>query len=265
MHWVIQNNIYREEGYERLLTQLDRQGTTYDLVKIIPFSDGCIEPDVNPEGPVYVIGALTMSKCARNHGWSPGYIDENIDMLSSIKHWGRMMLNGEGSFVSTFAKAEYVGLDRFHLRPIKDDKSFVGNTYTWTEFDEWRKQVLDLQDTSFTTLTADDLVLMSPIKTIYAEYRFYVVNGRVITGSLYREGSRVVYREVLPKDPAWTFAVAMTAPISLDSWLPNKAFALDVALTPDGYRIVETGALNSVGFYACDMGKFVAAINELSL
>ncbi|MCW7540445.1 ATP-grasp domain-containing protein [Aquabacterium sp. A7-Y] len=48
-----------------------------------------------------------------------------------------------------------------------------------------------------------------------------------------------------------------------DTWCSNPAFWLEVADTPNGLKLLEINAINSSGFYACDMGKFVNAINAL--
>ena len=60
---------------------------------------------------------------------------------------------------------------------------------TRADFIEWRQRVIALDgDSTLTTLTADDLVVLASPKPIHAEYRFYVVDGRVVTGSMYKRG-----------------------------------------------------------------------------
>jgi hypothetical protein len=43
MHWVIQTNIYAEDGFESLVTAIKRLELPYTLVKVVPFI-GDIEP-----------------------------------------------------------------------------------------------------------------------------------------------------------------------------------------------------------------------------
>lgn len=80
---------------------------------------------------------------------------------------------------------------------------------------------------------------------------------KVFTASMYKHGARVVYSDMIPE------YVLKFAQDMVNLWQPNHAFALDVCETPEGMKIVEINSINSSGFYACDMGKFVNAIEEL--
>lgn len=267
MHWVLQQNLYNEQAFTSLLEQLQRQETTYDVVKIIPFIAE-MEPDINPEGSVFVCGATAMGKIAKRKGWLPGYYDvPPMDVIA--RGYGDHMLNAD-AVIAPFKDVPKVW-DRFHLRPVNDGKAFAGTIFTWDEMVKWRDRVaaLDGDDNSLTTLTVRDLVVMSPLKTIYAEFRFFVVRDRVVTGSMYKRGDRVHYSSDV--DPiVWDFAEMLTGQQArrLDqdqpvTFVPAEAYCLDIALTPDGPKVIEINSINSAGFYACDMGKFVDAINWL--
>ena len=47
------------------------------------------------------------------------------------------------------------------------------------------------------------------------------------------------------------------------AWQPARGFALDVALTAGGYRIVEVNCLNMSRFYGADIQRIVAAIETM--
>ncbi len=267
MHWVLQANLYNEGAFLSLLEQLKRQDTTYDVVKIIPFIAE-MEPDINPEGPVFVCGATAMSKIAARKGWTPGYFHVP-DMAAITAGYGEHMLNAE-AVIAPFENLTHIW-DRFHLRPVNDGKAFAGTIFDWDELVEWRARVaaLDGDDNSLTTLTVRDTVVMSPLKTIYSEFRFFVVEDMVITGSMYKRGDRVHYSTVI--DPVVReFAEMLTGQVARRrdeeqpvKFIPATAYCLDIALTPDGPKVIEINSINSAGFYACDMGRFVAAINGL--
>ncbi len=74
---------------------------------------------------------------------------------------------------------------------------------------------------------------------------------------MYKHRDRVVYSDMIPE------YVTKFAQDMADIWCPNRAFDLDVCETPEGMRIVEINSINSAGFYACDMGKFVNAISNM--
>lgn len=258
MFWVLQKNLFNEGAFEELLRQLELQNTSYQIVNIIPFAHE-MEPDVNPEGLVMTLGATSMSKIAKKKGWKPGYFDENLRYDNLLSEYDGYMLN-RGAVVSSLRAAPKCW-DTFFIRPNNDNKLFSGMVMSWEEFEDWRKNIIALDgESSITSMTADDLIVMASLKDIFAEYRFYVVDGKVITGSMYKRSNRVYYVNITEhSDPElWQFAQKM-----VDRWSPNRAFALDIALTENGYSVIEINAINSAGFYACDMGKFINAINEM--
>jgi hypothetical protein len=123
---------------------------------------------------------------------------------------------------------------------------------------EWQAKVIALKEgNSFTTLRPEDLVVVAPVTEIQAEYRLMVIGGEIATGSMYKLGRRVVYDSYI-EPGVLTFAEKR-----IKEFNPAIAYALDIAATPSGYRIIETNSISSAGFYACDMGRFVAGINSL--
>lgn len=38
MHWVIQNNIFKEEGYQELIDSVKRLNIPHTVVKVVPFT-----------------------------------------------------------------------------------------------------------------------------------------------------------------------------------------------------------------------------------
>jgi hypothetical protein len=94
------------------------------------------------------------------------------------------------------------------------------------------------------------------------------VKGEVITGSLYKQGTRVFYKECDDKEIE-RFAQFCAGSIYCSAEGPHGAclgphtFAIDIAVTPDGYKVIELNSLNSSGFYACDMGKYVNAVTTM--
>jgi hypothetical protein len=58
--------------------------------------------------------------------------------------------------------------------------------------------------------------------------------------------------------------LAQFAQSCADRWQPNDAFSLDVAVTPRGFKAIELNSANSAGFYQCDIGAIIDAVNRLS-
>ena len=49
----------------------------------------------------------------------------------------------------------------------------------------------------------------------------------------------------------------------IDKWVPDRAFVMDVAQTPDGFKIIEVNNISSSGFYACDLNKIIIGIESM--
>jgi len=257
MHWVIQNNIKREVGYDAFIESLDRQGISYDLVKVVPFSHTLI-PDVNPKNPVIAIGAYTMEQISKKKGWSPGlYTNENFTYEVWSEKYKGHVLNDDAKVVSFEESVKLHYDEEVFIRPCKDGKEFAGMVTTWKSFTEWANRVLALEEDMYKTITKDTMIMIAPLKHIQREYRFFVVGSKVITGSQYKVGSRVAYTEcTIEKDrDVYWFASRMAS-----LWQPDRAFVIDIAMTPDGFKVIEINCMNGAGFYACDMAKVVNAI-----
>lgn len=277
MHWVLQHNLFREEGFKRLLDTLKRMGISYSVHKVIPFvgvlsppvdpenEDVRIEFDENtvvdfPEGPKIVMGSYSMARYARKHGWAPGSFDsENLDYEKQIPHWGSAMLNSD-SWVGRFADVPKQKHE-FFIRPTLDSKSFAGVVMGWSVFRRWREGVIKCGADNGGFLDGDTLVQVATKKTIYSEYRLWIVDRRIVTASLYKQGRTVRYSSDVDND-VLDYAQTFLTP---DKWVPDRAFVLDIAVTSEGLRIVEAGNINSAGFYAADMQKLVMALEDMCL
>ena len=273
MHWVIQNNLCNEAGHDRLLEALARRGIPHTLCKVIPFSH-VLTSDVCPENPVIAMGTVTLARIAEERGWRPGgLLSRNFDFEVQRAHWGDLLLNAGGIVCSL---AEVPEQPRpFFIRPTLDGKPFAGHATDWPSFIAWRDSVLVL-----TTVTGETRVLVAPLQTLYREARFWIVDGKVVTGSVYKEGTRVVSCEIrrVPYqavDPLHTFALAiamrggmtMGGPCAACNgtycqFQPARAYCLDVAETPEGPKILEVNCLASAGYYAADMGALVDALES---
>lgn len=256
MHWVLSNNLKTDAQFPALIEQLERQDIPYTLIGMVPFSGEVITVDgTDPgaiTGSVFGCGKGSMKHAARKYEWSPGYIAA-ATYTECLEHYGEYMLNHDAVVgkLSEIIPTEI----RFFVRPNADDKSFNGQIMNQSEFLDWQCTMTAMEDSA--TITKDDIIILAPMKTIFAEYRFYIVNGKAVTGSLYKTHTTVAYAECID-ETVIAFAQQMATLYS-----PSIAFVLDIADTPDGLKVLETNSISSSGFYAIDMGKFVNAINEL--
>lgn len=256
MHWVVQNNIHRENGYDAFIEALERRNIPHTLVKVIPFAHE-LEPDVNPDNPVIAIGSYTLGEIAEKKGWNPGvYANENFHFNKWKENYGEHLLNYDGRVLPFAGPVEFaVNFNQeIFVRPCEDGKEFTGMLTTWQGFMDWRNKVVELGES---TIKPDAPIFVAAVKEIYSEYRFFIVDGKVITGSQYKLGNRVVTSPNVDRDISW-FAWQM-----VNTWCPAVSFVLDIAMTPDGLKVIEINSMNSSGFYACDMSKVIEALEDL--
>lgn len=263
MKWILQNNIYEEEGFATLLDSLERLGCDVVHVKVVPF-EGSLEAvggELPPEGAdAIVLGSYTLSRVARQMKWKPGSFLKALDFREQHIMWGNKMLNADAR-IHTFNTVPFQE-QPFFMRPVHDTKAFTGLVLDWGQYTEWREGLLrcpELADPVYDPLGVNLLTLATPVmvcskKEIYSETRCWVVEGRVVTSSQYKIGTIKRYQV-----PEMTEPRVIEFVESLD-WYPDVACVIDVADTPNGLKVIEVNNLNSAGFYKGDMQKVIASI-----
>lgn len=264
MFWIVQNNIYSEDGWEKLIEALERLNVKHSVHKVVPFS-GTLDPTPAPTpGPVVVMGSYTLARIAKEQGWSPGaFVSDNLDYEVQQAHWGIYMFNF-GAWVGALKDVE-PQTHPFFIRPTTDSKSFSGFVTDWPEFEKWRVNTLDLAKDGYITVTGETRVMVSRKYEIAREYRTWIVDKKVVTASLYKTGSHKYYRPEVD-ERIINFAEKMAS-----YYTPARAFVLDVFESIIDARTGRTGelyigevnCLNASGFYAADVQKLVAAIEEM--
>jgi hypothetical protein len=268
MHWVIQTNIYAEEGFDALIAALKRFELPFTLVKVVPFVGDleAVEGELPAEGAnAIVMGSYSLARVAKQRGWKPGAFLDNLDFEIQREHWGKRMLNHD-AVITTFDNVQFQR-EPFFFRPVHDTKAFTGMVIDWGYYENWRDSLRRLPETldpvndplGVNLLTKDTPVMVCSKKEIHSETRFWVINGKPITWSGYKVGTRKRY---LPPEYVDTFLqgyVEGTASV----WSPNKAYVLDVAMAEDRPRIVEVNNLNSAGWYKADLQKLVHALETM--
>lgn len=255
MHWILWEKLLEEPKGQEFIRVLDAMQLPYSIHKIIPFVGELSPEPILSSNQAICFGPYSMRHYAKKHNLIPGVFDlEPFDFNEQKKHWGHEMLNYD-SQIFAFKDAQPVA-EIFFTRPIEDSKSFAGQIMNKRDFLEWRDKVCRLNDDyGQGTIKPHDIIQISPLKDILAEYRTFVVDSKVVTASLYKRGNKIFYEEIDSSHEAWQYAQQMA-----DIWQPHTAFCLDVALTQEGYKIVEINTMNSAGFYHCNMGKIVSAL-----
>jgi hypothetical protein len=151
----------------------------------------------------------------------------------------------------------------FFIRPVADSKAFTGFVIDWPYFENWRngeiRHAQKWPDDLLTgrILSLDTEVMVCPNRKIYAEYRTWIVKGKVVAWSQYRVGTQTKRYRADVDQRILDFAAAKAQEYS-----PAPAFVLDVFEAEGGLFIGEINNLNAAGFYKANMGKLLMALEE---
>jgi hypothetical protein len=254
--WILERKVVAEACFDEMLAHLRERQLPHHTVRVVPFVhevEGKV-PDVH--GPVVVYGSIGVQKLAEKHGWKPGVFTNAAFSTRSYKVLGDLFLNADAicmpmSAVSTWLTS-YAG-DAFFIRPEGDSKEFAGTVMGKQAFSEWHARML-----SIGYLDGNDFgVAVSRPKELGCEWRVIVVDGTIVTSSLYRQyGIVKAERHILPDVEAVVRAAH-------DRFAPAPAYAIDVAQAGDAFKVIEYNTLNSAGFYDCDVRAVIDAVTEL--
>lgn len=253
LNWIIQDSLSwaaLQNNCNPLINALQKLNKPFYACGVIPFEHkitGLEDVDfTNPSffygGTLLPILAKQFTSCGifyEDSWWNPKTWSENRnDMLNqdiSISTIGELRKNwiNEPIFIKPIAVKEFTGM------------VLEGPDKKW-----WYDEYSELKD--------DLEICVSPTINIEKEWRFWIIDGKVITGSLYK-----TYGYLTIKEPASKEIYEMANEMS-HNWLPNKTIVMDVALLSNNtYKIVEFNSINSSGFYNANIEKIILALEDL--
>jgi hypothetical protein len=129
-----------------------------------------------------------------------------------------------------------------------DLKHFSGQVMNRLEAADWLADAMSLPTESGSyAIDPEMLVCLSSPKKIQAEFRWFVVGGKVVSGSMYRCGGQMQHeRMILASEIAEAQRFA-------DNWLPHQNCVMDLALVNFRLYVIEFNCINSSGFYDHDI------------
>jgi hypothetical protein len=246
MHWVIQKSIFKPDNYQSLVDALHALGIAYTSISI---PNGTFEmvPDVTLSGKVYVCGAIKLAKIAHDRSWLPAsFLNENFKFNIWLDELGSELLNAD-IIIGEMNNINVSHLSKFFIRPLEDNKAFDGAVIDREMLESWKRDPKKIYMHHMP-------VVVSSVKEIYREYRLFVVNRKVITGSVYKVAGRPYISEFIED-----YVIDYVNEV-IKKWTPVDSFVIDIGLTDQGLKVIEFNNINSSGFYASDVVKYVNAI-----
>lgn len=253
--WVVQSNLGSVNDFNEIESACKELSLDFIPVKVLPFSTDL--PEVSNKRPTIFYGSSNfVTNVYRSNRWKPGsfFNEENFCSSKTISQYGDYCLNADAIFTTMdeFSKLGLSEEDRFFIRPNGDLKEFAGNVYSYKEFCNWCEK---LRPGGF-SIEMTTKIVVAKLKNIENEWRLFVVNNQVISGSRYRSlGRRSISKDV--PNYAKEFGEKMAR-----IWSPEIVFVLDIAQVDDSLKVIEINGFNSSGFYESNIKLIIQKVSE---
>ncbi len=257
MFYVIQKDLFQSN--ENLIESLERLNLKYEIVEIKPFIDD-IEFKTDRKD-VFCFGGLKISRLYKQYGWKPGCLmTSNHDFNVYKEHYKENLLNYDSKIYKFTDDWDWKDND-FFIRPVLDTKVLVRKTYTEDGWKTERNHMLKDREKMIEyghTVSFDENteIQVASLKSIQKEFRFFIVGGQIITGSLYRTGCFINYSNIVD-DGAVEFCKEMIKVFPI-----ADAFVMDICLTDGEWKIIEVGCINCAGFYSSNIPSLLMALED---
>jgi len=252
--WIVQNNFRTDSGDTKTIQEAcEKFGYEYEGVKVIPFSDEA--PEIRPDAPnVFYGGTGWIDKIYKKYGPTPGiFFNPQSVFTYWIEKYGENALNygAKETTLKEISKEDHPDDERFFVRPVSDQKEFNGGVMCFGDIREWENKIYCVCP-DYGKLP----IIVAEPYGIAHEWRLFILNGKVITGSHYRSYCVLhVYPEVPQR-------VIDFAEEQAKVYSPSSVFVMDIGESNKNLYVIEVGCFNSAGFYASDIEKIVYEVSN---
>ncbi len=232
------------------------------------------------EDCVVFYGSINFGRRLQKMPWAPGvYLDEHKYQCTSyypifgdeLVHSNYIMMPFGDLLRRKEFLFEFFG-DKLFIRPNSGFKQFTGSIFSCDNFD-YAMSIANYHQ----NIDEDLLIVVSDVKDFIREWRFVIVNGEVVSGSLYRDwtkGAEDIYpgtttkdivllnskgiKEYCQDDNAFNYAKKVAS-----LYNPESAWTLDVAQVSDNeYKVIEIGCFSCADMYKNDITSVVNSVSK---
>lgn len=275
--WLIQDVNMRFKKLNEVFSALENLGFEYKTFGVLPFTNTITGlEDILDEDVMYVVIAGTKvlsvltdveelselndfltEKQLQNQDF---YLDNLKNAIFyDINKFDQLSYNGIGLPLLNDSPELYLigdnldktfDVDKF-IKPSRDLKAFNGGIIKSGQTIEHF-----IKSQMHQSFYKEEVAIVGDLKNIQSEYRFFVVEEKIVTGSMYKLGDKVVSDKNIPID------MMEAAQNYSKLYQPSDVFTMDLAYTDKGIKIVEYNCWNCSGHYDCDLDKIYLAIDS---
>ena len=256
MKFIVQYNLIQEEQLQKIKKAVEKYPHQY--VSMIPFSHDINTLDEKPlVGTDFIpYGSTLMVETADNLKWKGVYFDINtFNYQAALDNRDDMLNSGLYTIRDAVELLKTQSKDKdWFTRPSADLKQFSGRVANTEVCLKYFGDALIGESSEISKLTPETMIVLCEPQNIKAEYRWFVVDKKVVSGSMYRHSNQL-FRERITDEKqiaeAQTFA---------DKWLPDDCCVMDLALVGDEVKVIEFNNINGSGLYDNDAGAIFDAL-----
>jgi hypothetical protein len=270
--WIIEQYVYDE--YDQKLIEAIKKSGAYVYIYDYNPTESDLEKDLvkrfGKDDIIVFHGGLQLGrKISRLPLYPCTFLTiENYECFRYYGYYGNHLLNSDYLMMGlndVERNKEFIfncfNTSNVFIRPSNGYKSFTGQCLSFKTFES----DLNTLKQSYGGLDLNQLVVLSSEKEIEEEYRFVVVNNKIVSGTLYldkdnRDSHRAYYDIMCDDFNALKYAESL-----IPLYQPDIAFTMDiVGLTSGKYKLIEINSFNCASMYGGNYDSIVKAINDLS-
>lgn len=197
----------------------------HEFVGLIPFSREITsnEPFVGKDFIPY--GSTLLTTVGLELGWSGLCFDlKNFDYAKAVASRNDM-LNAGVIMPAIEAVRVFESMnpsDSVFIRPALDLKHFSGQVIGCVEAATWLKDAMACESSGTYQIDENLMIVIDTPKNIQAEWRWFIVDGQIVDGSMYRFRGQLIKEHELDED------VIAEAQELANGWLPHQCVVMDI-------------------------------------
>lgn len=259
INWVLQKNITKPEVLFRIQSSLNGVDEIFEEIEVVPFSMEVPVINNNDAFNIFYGSTTMMLNAYGDKKLREGvFFDPSTFLITNyVAQWGEHVLNSDGRLLKFGSLDELTSsTDKtWFIRPNDDRKEFGGKLMKYADLIVWKNQVCDL---NLPNLNSETKVWISKPKNIRKEWRLFIVNDEIVSSSRYMWNGKL--EESSSDNPKEMIEFASER---IENYHLHDVYVMDIALTDEGYKLIECNCFNGTGFYHHNIPKVVKAVNGL--
>jgi hypothetical protein len=243
MKFLIQHNLINQNHLQIIKDSIIDY--PHEFIGLIPFTTEITSNEELIGIDFIPYGSTSLTNIAYDKGWKGLHFDlKYFNYEEAVKNRNDMLNNGliwPLKEIIEFLKTEKE--KDWFIRPSEDLKQFSGCIMSTLEIIEWLEDRMLCASSGSYQLDPNTMIVLDKPKNISAEWRWFIVDRKIISGSVYRYNKQLFNKEELDID------VINEAQEFADGWLPDPCCVMDLALIENDLKVIEFNCINSSGFY----------------